>query len=320
MNNDTDYPALSKGRLNNRDESGIDSGHSARGSKDEPMRAAALLPTDSEFRVAACEDGGTAQAHPNPFNAHTHLLHAPGTNKAPIQVQTQPTTPKHQTATPKQQPHQSQTEDVDHYAYSILEVEMAQRQHVENRRRGNSDGHHASAVPAHRDSKIKETKLNDPTDHHNHPRRQCDDDFDSVHDDSHRHLFNSKNTLVSTSHAPSPLSACVAPKAKVKQPGKQTAKAVPSKTSLPSHAHHDPFNVPAHLIHAPGSSKAPAKAQKPKAALAPKEMPAAPKQKPHYAHPTSEEDTAHQQHAENRQRGNSDGQHAIAVPAHRDNK
>ncbi|KAF9150839.1 hypothetical protein BG015_007333 [Linnemannia schmuckeri] len=356
----------------------MDSGHSARGSKAEPMRAASMRPTDSEFRVAEREEGGTAQgkvphqqlspfnapvhvlhdpkttlasqqaelplkasrlnqAHPDPFNAPAHFLHAPGANKALVQVQKakvadlkqQSTTFNHQTATPKQQLHQSQTEDIDHYAHSTSEEAMARRQHVENRRRGNSDGHHAIAVPAHRDSKIKETELIAPMDHHNHRRHQCDNDFDSDHDDSHRHLFKSEDAPVNTSHALPSLPHYAAPKAKIKQPDKQAAMAAPSKTSLPSHAHHDPFNAPARLIHAPDSSKAPAKAQKPKAAAAPKEMPAAPKQKlrqsqavdiDSYAHLTSEEKIVHQQHAEERQRGSSDGHHAIAVPAHRDSE
>lgn len=76
MNSDTDYPSSSKRRSNNRgEESGMDSSHNARGSKAEPMRVAAMRPTDSKFRVAEREDGGTAQDnHPSFFLSAAHTF------------------------------------------------------------------------------------------------------------------------------------------------------------------------------------------------------------------------------------------------------
>lgn len=59
MNSDPGPPAS----LNYREESGMDSGHGARGSNAEPMRVACMRPTDSEFRVAESEDGGTTQGN-----------------------------------------------------------------------------------------------------------------------------------------------------------------------------------------------------------------------------------------------------------------
>ncbi|KAG0028443.1 hypothetical protein BGZ82_008430 [Podila clonocystis] len=50
-------------------------------------------------------------------------------------------------------------------------------------------GHHAHSVLAHQGDKLKHLyhEDNDPTDHHNHHRHQCDDDDCSDHDDSHIH-------------------------------------------------------------------------------------------------------------------------------------
>ncbi|KAF9540600.1 hypothetical protein EC957_003942 [Mortierella hygrophila] len=72
-----------------------------------------------------------------------------------------------------------------------------------------------------------------------------------------------------------------------------------------------PSNVPAHLIHAAGTTKAPTLTPKPKAAAVPKYAPSAPQQvhrqthpedTDHFAHPTPKEKIAHQQHVENRHR------------------
>ncbi|KAF9132069.1 hypothetical protein BGW39_000864 [Mortierella sp. 14UC] len=106
-------------------------------------------------------------------------------------------------------------------------------------------------------------------------------------------------------------------------------KPTPSKASQSSHAHNDPLNAPAHLIHASSAAKpAPVQALKPKAAT-PMQQPAAPKQNHrqfqpgniyHSAHPIPEKEIAQQQHAENRQGGNSHGHHTYAVPAHHDHE
>ncbi|KAG0270369.1 hypothetical protein BGZ95_001717, partial [Linnemannia exigua] len=404
MNSDTGYPASSKGR-SDREESNMDSGHGSRSSKAEPMRVASMRPTDSEFRVAEREDGGTAQgklpqrhepfnasahllhvatfqpkqqpslkatsalkpipskalhpvrAHRDPFNAPVHLFHSPGAAKtAPAQTlklkaaaaskqqtvtpkKQQGALPKQQSADHKQHLQHSQAKDVDHYVHPTPEEEIAQQQHAEYRQRGNSHGHHAIAVPAHRPNKIKEDDdLDNPTDNHNHHRHQCDNDDCSDHDDSHHHLYHSENAPIQL-----PL--------KAKQTVHKANKLAPSIASQPARPHHDPFNAPAHLVHAAATSITHAHVTKlnaaalfkpkaatlfkPKAATLFKQQPAAPKRQvapqqarhqahsediDHYAHPTPEEDIAQQQHVKNRQRGNTDGHHAVAVPVHRDNK
>ncbi|KAG0024684.1 hypothetical protein BGZ81_007619 [Podila clonocystis] len=54
-----------------------------------------------------------------------------------------------------------------------------------------TDEGHARAVPAHRDEKIKHHVfhvVNEPADHHNHYRHQCDTEKCIDHNDSHQHL------------------------------------------------------------------------------------------------------------------------------------
>ncbi|KAF9354655.1 hypothetical protein BGX26_007516 [Mortierella sp. AD094] len=61
-------------------------------------------------------------------------------------------------------------------------------QRLKNKRRGNSHGHHAIAVPAHRLYKIpRNHSIEDPADHHNHYRHQCDGEYHADHNQSHVH-------------------------------------------------------------------------------------------------------------------------------------
>jgi hypothetical protein len=53
---------------------------------------------------------------------------------------------------------------------------------------GRAQSGHAHAVPAHRDYKIQHRHYEqDPLDHHDHHRHQCDDEYCSDHDESHIH-------------------------------------------------------------------------------------------------------------------------------------
>ncbi|KAF9095954.1 hypothetical protein BGX23_012312 [Mortierella sp. AD031] len=299
MNSDTGYPASSKGRQN-REETNMDSGHDVRGSQAKPMRVAAMRPSDSGFRVAEREDGGTGIA----------ILLAPNE-------------------------HSNQ--------------DFAEKERLDNKRHDNSHGHHAIAVPANSfkvGNEEQQQQLDAPTDHHSHHRHQCDDDDCSDHGDSHHHLPKSGPTA-------------------------DRIKSFFASLGPPTtHAHHDPFNAPAHMIHAPGTSKptcskhqsatlkqkpvvkqpsvasfraAPTAAfsKEPTALLLhhhsvdPLNAPAhqihalahsQPLSQSHtddlsrYSGPTPEEEIAHLQHVKNRQRGDSYGHHAIAFPAHRPNK
>ncbi|KAF9424438.1 hypothetical protein BGZ94_008058 [Podila epigama] len=68
---------------------------------------------------------------------------------------------------------------------------------------GSSSGH-AQAVPAHRDGKIKHHDQhipNEPTDHHNHYRHQCDSEECMDHDASHDHRFQSTGMHSQKDHA-----------------------------------------------------------------------------------------------------------------------
>ncbi|KAF9898676.1 hypothetical protein EC991_010654, partial [Linnemannia zychae] len=277
----------------------------------------------------------------------------------------------------------------------------------------------------------EDENLNDPTDHHNHHRHQCDDEDCSDHDDSHHHLQHSEN-------APTPIdSYAFAPQQKPAPAprsamnfARPTMSSTMKKRAAPfqqqPHHHVNPFNAPAHVLHAVASTlkKAPIAAPKQfssapqpkpsakplllasKAVVTPKatdkphvaSLTALPvalnrsnkpllhepfnapahllhasklnasenfkattpvlKRKPaepsehlgrrvdlsghhpsssstyepqsyahadnegidHNAHPTPKEDIADQQHAENRERGNSHGHHAHTVPTHRDHK
>ncbi|KAG0350996.1 hypothetical protein BGX24_007953, partial [Mortierella sp. AD032] len=60
----------------------------------------------------------------------------------------------------------------------------AARLHQENRQRGNSHGHHAHAVPAHRDHKFHhQHEYDDATDKHDHFRHQLHDENCAEHHD-----------------------------------------------------------------------------------------------------------------------------------------
>ncbi|KAK3820843.1 MAG: hypothetical protein JOS17DRAFT_793651 [Linnemannia elongata] len=205
----------------------------------------------------------------------------------------------------------------------VAEQEIAHQQHAENRQCGNSHGHHAIAIPAHRDNKIRDDEVNCPLDRHNHHRHQCDDNNDSDHDDSQHHLIKSANAPASTNQAPSSLHATPKPKAKLRS----------SKQPNPHLQRHCSFLTSATNLSRPRSFDAYPRITKGSSsyshAAVPKHAPSAPQQDhrqahtediDHYAHPTPEEEIAHQRHVENYQRGNIDSHHAIAVPAHRDNK
>ncbi|KAF9904933.1 hypothetical protein EC991_002233, partial [Linnemannia zychae] len=100
----------------------------------------------------------------------------------------------------------------------------------------------------------------------------------------------------------------------VSKPVASAPKSTLSKAFLPTRTHHDPFSAPANPVHAHGQARiAPVQAPKLKAS-APKQNPGSSQAEgiDHYAHPTPEEEIDEQQHAENRQRGNSHGHHAIA--------
>ncbi|KAG0325433.1 hypothetical protein BG000_001820 [Podila horticola] len=62
--------------------------------------------------------------------------------------------------------------------------------------------HLTHAVPAHRGGKLKQRyhEENDPTDHHNHHRHQCDDEDCSDHDDTHIHSHFGNSKELQQSH------------------------------------------------------------------------------------------------------------------------
>ncbi|KAG9073256.1 hypothetical protein KI688_001048 [Linnemannia hyalina] len=169
----------------------MDSGHSARGSKAELIRIAAMRPTGSDFRVAEHEDGGTAQAH---------LIHAADTTKVPAHTPKlkAAAVPKHAPSDPQQDHRQTHPKDTDHNAHPTLEEEIAHQQHVENCQRDNSAGHHAIAAPAHRPHKPRHNHLtNDETDKHDHFRHQPHDQ--TCGNDYHVELGNLRASSASNS-------------------------------------------------------------------------------------------------------------------------
>ncbi|KAG0207723.1 hypothetical protein BGX33_006664 [Mortierella sp. NVP41] len=151
---------------------------------------------------------------------------------------------------------QSHTDDLSRYSGPTPEEEIAHLQHVKNRQRGDSHGHHAIAFPAHRPNKIKEDEdLDDPTDYHNHHRHQCDDDDCSDHDYSHHHLIKSEDSMASSSlTAPTQVHYRHITQQPAARPSMSFAKATMSSAlksqSTVSRHTVDPLNSPVHLIHA----------------------------------------------------------------------
>ncbi|KAG0047749.1 hypothetical protein BGZ83_007250, partial [Gryganskiella cystojenkinii] len=167
----------------------------------------------------------------------------------------------------------------DHHQTGDLEQQHLE-EHLINKRRGNSHGHHAIAVPAHNaQHKIKHAAVEtEPWDHHNHHRHQCDDEHCGDHNQSHRHFHpegykspypkpvvapvHQRHVVVKSAHGrhardESPeLNLGALFKEPVSSGSKKSSasktKSSSASKSRFSHHHIDPFNAPAHLIHATG--------------------------------------------------------------------
>ncbi|GJJ70303.1 hypothetical protein EMPS_02652 [Entomortierella parvispora] len=138
-----------------------------------------------------------------------------------------------------------------------LDMEVEQRhleQHLVNKRRGNSHGHHAIAVPAHRPVKIKHYEHGEPWDHHNHHRHQCDDEYCTDHDGSHQH-FHPEGYVSPHRHlaaAPEHHRRAILRSTHARHTREESPELNASKKQFSARAsshHNGAFNAPAHSIH-----------------------------------------------------------------------
>ncbi|KAF9902002.1 hypothetical protein EC991_005412 [Linnemannia zychae] len=250
------------------------------------------------------------------------------------------------------------------------EEEAAVRRHIENRRRGNSHGHHAHAVPAHRLRKPHHNHNNDDaSDKHDHFRHQphsenCGTDYHdelgflraSIASDSPlltlRKMFSAANSscLGNYTYAEAVTHKRHTPSPPIK-PSKVSRRSKPKKAIKPAlslnrqhlgrsyghrghHAQKDlnPVEGPEYDIVGPPSQQShkhrhSSKGHNSNDSILPLSWFEEPTQtqQQHFssieAAPTvSELDASARRHLENRRRGNSDGHHARAVPAHRPRK
>ncbi|KAF9932115.1 hypothetical protein FBU30_008929 [Linnemannia zychae] len=186
----------------------MDSGYNINGSRAEPMRSTAVR-HDYEFRVAEREGGGVAhgkprfeQINPNPFqqavadlqhkkNAIRNLGHRGHQPKKEI---TPAIGPEYDIKGPLSQQHRNRypvkpmipTVWFDEPVQTTISNKEllfnldnpASSRHFENKSRGNSNGHHAHAVPAHRDRKSHQhpqDEKSDLNDNQNHFQYQSHD-------------------------------------------------------------------------------------------------------------------------------------------------
>ncbi|KAF9136404.1 hypothetical protein BGX30_011244 [Mortierella sp. GBA39] len=330
MNSDIGYPVSSKRRSNNsEEESGMDSGHSVPPtlSLELPsVKTAALLKYNKNFSHLFVYARAVKVPHQqlSPFNAPVHVLHDPRKTLAiqqpvstfPLRFQTW----NHEgdlppiTLTSFHSLISNPSQSYFTHPLTSLKAALEGSQHSQ----AQPSSHYPFNAPAHflhaPSTKKAPTQAGKPAMTSKQFQRSQAEDIDHyAHATPEEEIANTLRTVSAATRM-----SQVTSKRKAKQPVKQAAKPTPSKASQPSPIHHDPFNVPAHLIHAAGTTKAPAHTPKPNAAADHRQT--RPEDTDHYAHPTPKEEIAHQQHVENRQRGNSVGHHAIAVPAHRPHK
>ncbi|KAG0253094.1 hypothetical protein BG011_006577 [Mortierella polycephala] len=208
--------------------------------------------------------------HPiEPFNAPSHLLNAIGQHHVSV--------PVHQLDPAIQKRHRSMTCDFPNLNLGVFFKETPQRKHyernqdsgpsrsnedlkhqqyLENKRRGNSHGHHVIAVPARGGHKIPQQHYEqEPGDHHDHRRHQCDDEYHSNHDARHEH--NDHADIESSIHQMRLAKHLRDARASTPEMNLEPLFIEPTSRTVQTDSHHQqhpirPFNAPAHLIHPVG--------------------------------------------------------------------